>query len=414
MKKNILIALLMAGAVSFATAQGPAGKSSLPEDPSVSHWSAGLNLGGGYFSNDGLEAAVNANIGYDINPLIGVGVEGMYSIPSGIINAFGYGSLNLSNLCSPFRTGFWKKTNVYGLAGGGLNRNNGTNMLIMAGLMGEYNLSDALSLNLGGKAFMSDGKGLLANAGLTYKFCASTKKHARNIAMSTFRPQPAQIITKQTIWADCCSDAEKRLAALDKSNNALAANLKTTEGKLNDYKDMLAAQAAAKAATKSVKTPTPTPTPVVEPSAPVVAPPVPPIAKPVPQLKKANVVTGTMNPVEFETGSSILTADSKLILDEMAAILLTKDWKSMLIIGNSDNVGNATTNKALSLKRANIVKTYLVSKGLSADKLFTRGDGPINPIDTNKTAMGRRLNRRVDFEVTNPEAAVAPATTPAK
>lgn len=406
MKKYILITLLMIGAVSYVTAQGPAAKSSNTADPALSHWSAAVQLGPAYQSGLDFNAGVSGE--YSINPLVGIGLDANYLLNLKAVDVTGYGSLNLSNLCSPFRTGFWAKTNIYALAGGGLRMASAKSLLIMAGLNGEYNLNNALALKVGAEAQMTSSKGIIANVGLRYKFGAATKAHARNIAMSVFHPQPVQTITRQTVWVDCCDDAEKRLVALDKSNAAIAQSLQATQDKIKAYKDLIAAQEAAKAATKAVSKPAPvappvvTP-PVVTPPAPVVAPVVPekPATPAPPQLKVANVVTGTMNPVEFQTGSSTLTADSKLILDEMASILLKKEWKSMKIIGNTDNTGDPTINKTLSLKRANIVKAYLVSKGLSAEKLTTSGAGGTNPIDSNKTALGRRLNRRIDFELTS-------------
>lgn len=133
---------------------------------------------------------------------------------------------------------------------------------------------------------------------------------------------------------------------------------------------------------------------------PTIIQPVPKTLPP-PQLKVANAVTGTINPVEFLSGSTQLTSDSKLILNEMASILSTVDWESLTIIGNTDNQGNPTDNKILSLKRATIVRSYLISKGLPFRKLKVRGDGGSNPIDSNKTPLGRRLNRRIDFTLEN-------------
>ena len=67
------------------------------------------------------------------------------------------------------------------------------------------------------------------------------------------------------------------------------------------------------------------------------------------------------------------------------------------IDGYTDNTGTVKINQLLSGKRANSVKTYLVGKGISADRLTATGHGIDNPIADNKTAAGRTQNRRVEF-----------------
>jgi outer membrane protein OmpA-like peptidoglycan-associated protein len=69
------------------------------------------------------------------------------------------------------------------------------------------------------------------------------------------------------------------------------------------------------------------------------------------------------------------------------------------IEGHTDSTGKAETNQKLSEKRAGSVKTYLVSKGISADRLVTSGHGSEMPIEDNKTAAGRAKNRRVEFKL---------------
>lgn len=103
--------------------------------------------------------------------------------------------------------------------------------------------------------------------------------------------------------------------------------------------------------------------------------------------------------VQFESGSAILTAEGRGVLDEMAKAILQLDNPHIDVIGNTDNVGNRQSNIQLSLARASAVKRYLAAKGVSAADLGVSGNGPDNPIAENSTAPGRAQNRRIDFKI---------------
>lgn len=70
------------------------------------------------------------------------------------------------------------------------------------------------------------------------------------------------------------------------------------------------------------------------------------------------------------------------------------------INGHTDNTGNAEHNLRLSQDRAEAVKRYITSKGISPDRITTSGFGDTEPVSSNYTAKGRALNRRVEFKVT--------------
>ncbi len=104
--------------------------------------------------------------------------------------------------------------------------------------------------------------------------------------------------------------------------------------------------------------------------------------------------------VQFASGTSTLTKTSKTELNKLVPIMNTQypDIK-VSIEGHTDNTGRPETNQKLSENRAAAVKKYLVSKGISEDRLTTVGHGADMPIEDNKTAAGKAKNRRVEFKL---------------
>ena len=71
----------------------------------------------------------------------------------------------------------------------------------------------------------------------------------------------------------------------------------------------------------------------------------------------------------------------------------------MVIKAYTDDAGSYAYNKKLSAFRANIVKSYLVGQGVSPKRVKAVGMGEEDPIESNRTATGRRANRRVEVEL---------------
>ena len=80
-----------------------------------------------------------------------------------------------------------------------------------------------------------------------------------------------------------------------------------------------------------------------------------------------------------------------------AASLLAEPALRFEVAGHTDNTGSRIVNERLSLARAESVRAFLVSAGVPADRLISRGYGPANPIASNATSEGRALNRRVEL-----------------
>jgi len=132
--------------------------------------------------------------------------------------------------------------------------------------------------------------------------------------------------------------------------------------------------------------------------APAKVAPVPPKPKPVavpPRPKKIIVLQGA----QFGFDSSELTAEARATLDEQIAVLEKEADIKVEIAGYTDDIGPEAYNQGLSQRRAKAVEEYLISKGISLDRLEAVGYGESNPIAANDTREGRATNRRVEFNI---------------
>ena len=113
-------------------------------------------------------------------------------------------------------------------------------------------------------------------------------------------------------------------------------------------------------------------------------------------------IKGTMkeNIVNFAFDSSNLTSAAKTNLDKLAKVLKNNPDTNINIYGHTDSKGSDSYNLALSERRANAVKSYLSSKGISSSRMIATGMGESNPVATNDTESGRAQNRRVEFAIT--------------
>lgn len=101
----------------------------------------------------------------------------------------------------------------------------------------------------------------------------------------------------------------------------------------------------------------------------------------------------------FDFDKATLKADGKAKLDDLTSKLNSLNLEVIIAVGHTDSVGSDKYNQKLSIRRAEAVKSYLVSKGIDAKRVYTEGKGEKQPVATNKTAAGRAQNRRVEIEV---------------
>ena len=123
--------------------------------------------------------------------------------------------------------------------------------------------------------------------------------------------------------------------------------------------------------------------------------------------------------VNFRLGSSVLTAEGKTKLDEIATKALNAKGYVLEVTGFADATGNTQRNRALSSRRADTVIRYLVEQHqIPLRRIVTPyGFGESNPVADNKTRAGRAQNRRVEVKVlvnqglTSPAPTMAPGTS---
>lgn len=106
------------------------------------------------------------------------------------------------------------------------------------------------------------------------------------------------------------------------------------------------------------------------------------------------------NAVRFDVNKATLTTQAKTNLDKLVPVFNSYADTNIEIFGYTDSTGKPEYNLTLSQKRAESVKTYLISKGLAASRFKTSGFGIADPIASNDTKEGQSQNRRVEFAIT--------------
>ena len=423
------------------------------EHIAVSHWSLGLKTGANYFTMappaynqyDKLNLMVGGTIDCTINPLIGVGLEYVYSdytrpysylqggglLKGGTHDVILYGSVNLSNALSPFRTGFWKNLNIYGDAGAGLAyyhfdldwghyTSNSTNapatMVGKLGINAEFTLNKSINLGfegqyrlydtnkMGGVVSNNNNDAFIASIGLRYKFTSGKTKHARNINLCEYSPKPVPVIINEIVKGDTeetlnrLKAAEQENATLkqkmqdDAKNAAIQKSLETQNTALKQDLQKIENDAKNNSLQKSLMTQNTT----LQQKLQKMEEDLKDLAN-----KKEGIVNASFETIEFRSGSSELTPTSTQLLDQISGILKNNSyWSGLKVYGHTDNVGSSYSNQKLSESRALSVKNYMLSKGVQTSNIIAIGMGENKPIDTNDTPVGRQNNRRVEFEIT--------------
>jgi OOP family OmpA-OmpF porin len=157
--------------------------------------------------------------------------------------------------------------------------------------------------------------------------------------------------------------------------------------------------AFAGCATTPEPTPPPAPAPAPAPQPLPAAPPAPP--KPAPKPEKVT----TASTVNFDFDRYVIRPDARSKLDDLVGTLRGVTLEVVIAVGHADRLGSDAYNMKLSVRRADSVKAYLVSKGIAASRIYTEGKGERQPIkDCKGSGKTKELiaclepNRRVETE----------------
>jgi OOP family OmpA-OmpF porin len=140
--------------------------------------------------------------------------------------------------------------------------------------------------------------------------------------------------------------------------------------------------------------PAPAPAPAAAP-APAPARPPAPAPAPAPVASKVTYAADAF----FDFDKAVLKPEGKAKLDDLAGKVSGIALEVVIAVGHTDSTGPAGYNQALSNRRAEAVKAYLVSKGIESNRIYTEGKGLTQPVADNATREGRAKNRRVEVEV---------------
>ncbi|QGZ55269.1 outer membrane protein OmpA [Paraburkholderia acidiphila] len=132
--------------------------------------------------------------------------------------------------------------------------------------------------------------------------------------------------------------------------------------------------------------------------------PTPPVAPVAPAITSQKITYQADALFDFD--KAILKPAGKEKLDDLASKIQALNLEVVVATGYTDRIGSAAYNDRLSLRRAQAVKSYLVSKGVPAERIYTEGKGKRNPVTTGCNQKNRKAliaclapDRRVEVEV---------------
>ena len=120
-----------------------------------------------------------------------------------------------------------------------------------------------------------------------------------------------------------------------------------------------------------------------------------PEAKPKPVAEKVTFAADVL----FDFDKSVIKPEGRSKLDDLASKVKGINLEVIIAIGHADSIGSDEYNQRLSVRRAESVKAYMVSRGIEPNRVYTEGKGEKQPVASNRTTDGRAKNRRTEIEV---------------
>ncbi|GAC1573843.1 MAG: OmpA family protein [Novosphingobium sp.] len=139
------------------------------------------------------------------------------------------------------------------------------------------------------------------------------------------------------------------------------------------------------------------------PGAAPVGPAAPPAGAPTQVTVAASKVTFAADAF-FDFDKSVLKPEGRAKLTDLVSKIRDVNLEVIIAVGHTDSIGSVPYNQRLSVRRAEAVKAFLVSKGIERNRVYTEGKGKSQPVADNKTKEGRAKNRRVEIEVVGTRA----------
>ena len=117
------------------------------------------------------------------------------------------------------------------------------------------------------------------------------------------------------------------------------------------------------------------------------APPAAPAAPPAPVASKVTFAADAF----FDFDKAVLKPEGRAKLDDLVSKIKDVNLEVIIAVGHTDSIGTVAYNQKLSVRRAEAVKAYLVSKGIERNRVYTEGKGEKQPVADNRTSEGLSL-----------------------
>ncbi|NHZ35977.1 OmpA family protein [Massilia rubra] len=262
----------------------------------------------------------------------------------------------------------------------------------LGGVMNAEQKYKGVNLDLIAQVPMSERFSVYGRAGMHYT--KATTQFSGNRAVGLFAGKSSEKKLNPKFGVGLEYKFTEALALRAEAENYRIDDALRSNGNTKLYSMNLVYKLGRPAASAPMPAPAPAPMPEATP-APAPAPMPAPAPAPVPVSEKVSFAAEAL----FDFDKSVVKPEGKAALDDLLNKLQGMNTEVMVTVGHTDSVGSDAYNQKLSLRRAEAVKAYIVSKGVETSRVYTEGKGESQPVADNKSAEGRAKNRRVTVEV---------------